>query len=421
MSFTLPSVTAEYDVAVIGGGTAGCFAAVSAADAGASVLLIEKNALLGGTMTAGGVNYPGLFFAWGRQIIGGHCWNAVLEMEKRGFCTIPPMDYSPAYHWEQQIRINTFAWSCYMDELCEKYGVNIRLHTMLSAAEEDETGVTLLLTGKEGLFSVRAKKIIDTTGDGNLVSMLGYPMTESEQLQPSTLAVLLSGYDPDALPADLAQKIADGVNAGELPPWTEPGNLIHGLQRMKFQFHHLTDHGSETSAGRTALEFRARKDAMDIVRFLHRIPELKDLQVTTFAAECGVRETKRIVGETVITAEDYINGRSYPDNICAAFYPIDLHVLPYDVLQTFFQPEVYGRVPYRALIPKGSRHLLAAGRIVSSDTDANSALRVQAPCMAEGQAAGCAAAIAARDNISVQAVDYDELKAELLRQGAIVP
>lgn len=421
MNLTIPSPTAEYDVIVAGGGTAGCFAAVSAANAGASVLLIEKNALLGGTMTAGGVNYPGLFFAWGRQIIGGHCWNAVLEMEKRGFCTIPPMDYSPAYHWEQQIRINTFAWSCYMDELCEKYGVNVRLHTMLSAAEEDETGVTLLLTGKEGLFSVRAKKIIDTTGDGNLTAMLGYPLTESDRLQPSTLAVTLSGYTPDDLPDDLSGKIAAAVETGELPPWTEPSNLIHGLERMKFQFHHLTEHGTETSVGKTTLEFRARKDAMDIVLFLRKIAGLENLQVSAFAPECGVRETKRIIGETVITADDYITGRSYPDNVCAAFYPIDLHVPPYDVLQTFFQPEVYGRVPYRALIPKGSRHLLAAGRIVSSDTDANSALRVQAPCMAEGQAAGCAAAIAARQNISVQAVDYDELKAELLHQGAIVP
>lgn len=409
------------DVAVIGGGTAGCFAAVSAADAGASVLLIEKNAMLGGTMTSGGVNFPGLFFAWGRQIIGGHCWEAVLEMEKRGFCTIPPMVYAPARHWHQQIRINTFAWCCYMDELCEKFGVHVRLHTMLAAAEEDDSGVTLTLTGKEGLSSVRAKKVIDATGDGNLVSMLGYPMTESDRLQPSTLAVTLSGYDPAALPDDLIPRIADGIETSSLPPWTEPRNLLAGLLKMKFQFHHLTEHGTDTSAGKTALEIRARKDAMDIVLFLRQIPGLEKLEVSSFAPECGVRETKRIVGETVITAEDYITGRSYPDNICAAFYPIDLHVPPYDVLQTFFQPKVYGKVPYRALIPRGSRHLLAAGRIISSDTDANSALRVQAPCMAEGQAAGCAAAIAARQDLSVQDVDYAALKTELLRQGAIIP
>lgn len=123
----------------------------------------------------------------------------------------------------------------------------------------------------------------------------------------------------------------------------------------------------------------------------------------------------------MITADDYINGVCFDDAVCYAFYPIDLHIPPYNVKQVFFKENVCATVPYRALIPKGSQHLLVAGRIVSSDTDANSALRVQAPCMAEGQAAGCAAAIAAKQNIPVSKVDYEQLVRELKRQGAIVP
>jgi len=142
--------------------------------------------------------------------------------------------------------------------------------------------------------------------------------------------------------------------------------------------------------------------------------------VIEVAPQTGVRETYRIVGETTVTVEDYVSGRVGDDAVCHAFYPIDVHteegVEPKQLTQ-----DVVPSVPLRALIPKGSRSLLAAGRCVSSDRLANSALRVQAPCMAMGQAAGAAAALATRDGVSPGQVAYAELVSLLRVHGAIVP
>ena len=412
----------SYDVAVVGGGTAGVFAAVSAAAAGARTVLIEKNGVLGGTSTVGGINYPGLFFAWGKQIIAGHCWNAIKRMESLGFCRIPEIAYERREHWLEQIRYNTFAYCAVLDELCAEHGVEVCFHSMLTAAEEQEDGVTLLITQKDGVKQVEARIVIDATGDANLVQMLGYPCMESAQLQPSTLSVSLGGYDPNAVDVEaLTAELASGLEAGVLPAWTVPATVARGVFKKELRFHVPTPKGSDTSDQKSLLEISARRDAFSIICFLRTCRGLSSLCASEFSNECGVRETKRVLGEYVITAEDYISGKHFDDAVCYAFYPIDLHIPPYDVKQQYFSPEHCATVPYRALIPKGASRILVAGRILSSDTDANSALRVQAPCMAMGQAAGCAAAIAARQGVCVSDVEYQALCRELTRQGAIVP
>ena len=164
----------------------------------------------------------------------------------------------------------------------------------------------------------------------------------------------------------------------------------------------------------------AHYDILRVVNFYKDIKGLENLHVSFVAEETGVRETNRILGESIITAEDYINGKLYSDSVCYAFYPIDLHVMN-GIEQEFHKENVVSKIPYTALIPKGSKRLLVAGRCMSSDTMANSGLRVEAPCMATGQAAGCAAAIAAARGINVMDVEYTELCLKLEAIGAIVP
>lgn len=413
----------QKDVVVIGGGTAGCFAAISAAAAGADTLLIEKNGTLGGTMTVGGVNFPGLFFAWGEQIIGGPCWEMIKKLEKSGDARIPQMEYKSEHHWLQQVRINGFALACALDEGCKEAGVEVRLHTMLSHAQEGRDGVLLLVTQKEGFMLIRAGKVIDTTGDADLVRMLGYECMKSNVLQPATLFVKLSGYDRDVLDKEFVKEkveklIQEGIEAKALPRLATASKVISSLKKGALDIHQLCPENADTSAGRTELEMAARRDAMQIIRFLRQIPELAKLQAEYAAIECAVRETTRIVGEHVITSEEYITGVQYEDTVCKAFYPIDLHE-EFGIKQKFFKEGICASIPYRALIPRGARHVLAAGRIISSDTDANSALRVQATCMAGGQAAGCAAAIAARQGVGVGEIRYEELMKELRTQRAV--
>jgi hypothetical protein len=138
------------------------------------------------------------------------------------------------------------------------------------------------------------------------------------------------------------------------------------------------------------------------------------------ASEAGVRETFRIVGETLISKEDYIEGRVFKDAVCFSFYPIDLHTAE-GVKPRQLQPGTVPTVPLGSLIPQNSENLLVAGRSVCSDRLANSALRVQASSMAMGQAAGAAAALAAMHNTTPLSVPIDKLRKLLKEHGAIVP
>lgn len=412
----------QKDVVVIGGGTAGVFAAVSAADAGASVLLVEKNGVLGGTMTVGGVNFPGLFHAWGKQIVGGHAWEAIERAEVLGGAKVPSVVYKPERHWHMQIRLNDFIYRVVLDELCEKYGVHVLMHSMLADIIEEENGATLLIAQKEGALLVRAKKVIDATGDANVCNMLGYALRKSEQLQPVTLAAKLVGYDKKALDYEEIQTLCEAeIRKGTMPELITAEKLTSFLMRGDFEPMHIRCvMDADGSQGRSGLERKARKELLQVLCFLRTLPGCEKLEVQEVRTECGVRETVTIVGEYTVTAKDYLSGKVYDDALCYAFYPIDLHV-SYGIKQIFLEENVIPTIPYRAMIPKGAKHIYAVGRCVSSDRDANSALRVQAVCMAEGQAAGCAAAIAAKEDAAVKDADIEKIKKELVRQGAILP
>ena len=139
------------------------------------------------------------------------------------------------------------------------------------------------------------------------------------------------------------------------------------------------------------------------------------------ADEVGVRETWRVEGEYVMTGEDYVSGRRFEDSIAFAFYPIDIHSADGGVSPKHLTEGTVATVPLRALIAKGPRNVLIAGRCISSDREANSALRVQATCMATGQAAGAAAALAALHGVTPDHLDLAELKKLLRTHRAIAP
>ena len=406
----------EFDVAVIGGGTAGTFAAISAARNGARTILIEKNSRLGGTITAANVDFPGLFFAWGRQIIDGPCWEAIRRTEELGGAVIPPITYKPERHWHEQIRVNQLVYTYVLNQMCREAGVHVLTNAMLSYAEEDDHKVRILITDKSGILECNAKIAIDATGDANLTRMLKYDCAKSEIQQPATLWNHLSGYDIEKV--DL-EEVTAGWEKHAFSQSMSTAKMINGLREHKLDVH-ISCKDADLSEGRSELEFRAVETLVEIYKFLRRNKGLENVTVDFIAQETGVRESNRIVGEAEVLVEDYLNGFFYPDSICYAFYPVDLHVME-GIQQSFLSDGIVPKIPYRALIPKGARRLICAGRCVSSDTYANSALRVQAPCMAMGQAAGCAAALAAEEDIHISKVSYKGLCASLEALGAIVP
>lgn len=420
-------ITEGYDVVVVGGGSAGFTAAIQAARAGAKTALIEKNSILGGTTIVASVNFPGLFHAWGRQVIAGVGWEAIERTASRGGALLPDFTVPVGEkHWEHQIRVNNFVYSAILEEMCLEAGVTLRYHEIPAAvyAEEDER--RLITAGKSGLTAIGFQKLVDATGDANLTELMGYAREKGDTLQPGTLVYKLDGYRLDQVdPEKLKAAYSVALQAGDIRETDHlPGEvpLYRELASRGSSSLHITGIEGATSQSKTQAEIEARQALMRIYTLLRKVPGCEQLYVSSFAHECGIRETWRIVGEERIDADSYTSGRVWPDAIGYSYYPIDIH--RHDSNTTDIRPLAEGvvpTIPYGALVPRGSDHLLAAGRCASGDPVAHSAYRVQASCMAMGQAAGAAAAIAAHHGLSVRQVDIEELKQLLREHSAIVP
>lgn len=411
---------AEYDIMVFGGGSAGSVAAIQAARDGKRTALVEKNGVLGGTTIVASVNFPGLFHAWGKQVIRGIGWEIIERTVELGGAELPDFSVIPTRHWKHQVLVNRFIYSAVLDQMCLDAGVSVRLHEMPAAVMRGDDGIYVALVGKSGLQWFKTSKLIDATGDANVAGMMGFARKKGEHLQPGTLINDISGYDISAVQADELQKIYEkALHSGAVGP-TRSG-LYHDLKAGRINMH-IQGIDASNSEGATMAEIRARRNLLEMVTMLRQVPGCEKLEVRYFANECGIRETWRIEGEAEVDEQSYVSGYMWPDAVCYSFYPIDLHHhSDFHIEQKMIEPGIVPTLPYRALIPKGSDDLLVAGRCVAGDRMANSAFRVQASCMATGQAAGMAAALAVELNCSVRDVPPDTLRGQLELHGAIVP
>lgn len=413
-----------YDVVVLGGGTAGAIAAIQAGRAGARTLLVEKEGVLGGTMITAAVNAPASFHAWERQVIGGIGWELVCRtLEAAGSPAPDPAKASPqagSYH----IPIDRAIYAALADEAVAASGAELLLHTMLAAARYEDDAWTLALCCKEGLRDVRAKVLVDCTGDANAVTIAGFEVVRPDVLQPATLVIHAGGYDAEALDYGAIQAAFDeAVAAGEMKPsdpgWSK-GDISFFLRSYGGNRVHVPGVDGRTSAGKTRAEIEGRRAMLRLVRFCRRQPGLEGFGITFFATECGIRETVVIKGLKTITAADYEAGRVWEDSLCYSHYSIDIH-RETDVFHRYLSRDRTPTIPLGAMVPAGSRGLLVAGRCISGDREAHSSYRVEATCMATGQAAGAAAALAARLGVDPADLPMRELRALLREHGAIVP
>lgn len=381
-------ITDAVDVLVVGGGSAGTIAAIQAGRAGAKTLVMERASYLGGMTTRGGVCFPGLFDAWGKQIIAGIGWELVKECVELDGGTLPNFSKVPQRHWMNQVHINQFLYYLLAEEKCEQAGVKVVYHEFPQAIKETPDGWQVDCVGFGTRRRVWAKQIVDCTGGAEMAGMLGHPRLREEERQPGSIQFLLGeANDPGR------------------------GTKSHGAGLL----HAIYVHGADSTNSRTVTEasLTGRKAVLDKVRKSKQ--RLMHLQ-----PEPGFRESYRIEGETVITVNDYRSGRHFEDAICYAFYPVDLHTKN-GVKPEPLKPGTVPTIPLSALIPKGSKNIIVAGRCVSSDRLANSGLRVQAPCMAMGQAAACAAALAAKAGTTPGKVPLAKLHAMLKEHGALIP
>jgi NADPH-dependent 2,4-dienoyl-CoA reductase/sulfur reductase-like enzyme len=413
-----------YDVAIIGGGTAGVVAATQAARAGAAALLVEKEGVLGGTMVTAAVNAPASFVAWDRQVIAGIGWELVRRtLEETGHSVAEAL-VCKSSTGIRHVTIDRAVFAALADEAVLTAGATLLLHTMLASARLDGDAWRLELCTKTGLQPAAARVLIDCTGDANAVTLAGLEVDRSPALQPGTLVMRLGGYDPAKLDCAAIQAAFDAeVAHGRLKRsdtgWHN-GRVEPLLRGRGGNCVHVHGIDGSTSEGKTAAEVEARRVMLRLMRFFRAQPGLGDFHVTFFAAECGIRETVAIRGRATITAADYESGRAWDDAVCYSHYAIDMHE-EHGLTYRALKPGTHPTIPLGAMVPAGSRQLLAAGRCISGDRLAHSAYRVQATCMATGQAAGAAAALACRLGCDVADVPLGDLRSLLAQQGAIVP
>jgi len=420
--------TIKTDILVVGGGTAGVIAAIQAGRAGSSTVLVENGSMLGGTTTTGGVAFPGLFHAWGRQIIAGIGWELVTEAVKLDGGELPDFSIPTGrQHWKHQIILNKNIYALLAEEKCIDAGVQIRYYETPVACEFNGREWEVDLIGKGTRAKVISKQLIDCTGNALITKMAGFKVLRGEKTQPGSQMFKMSGYDLDSLDMNLLQKkYSAALEKGVIKKSEYFGNIRsllttgHISTKKTTYINHIARADSTTSETHTSSNIQGRSAMIKMLRFIKTLPGCENATIHSMSPEVGIRETYRIDGLHQITGEEYITAKVFDDAIAYSFYPIDIHD-ENGVDPKHLEEGMVPTISFRALIPKQSRNFLVAGRCISSDRKANSALRVQASCMAMGQAAGAAAALAVKENKTINEIPVSIIKQYIQEHGGIVP
>ena len=423
-------VVGVYDVVVCGAGPAGVIAAIAAAREGASVALVERFGFLGGMATAGLVMPLSVFIYQNKRVIGGIPWEFLERLEAMGGGYIEKPLGNVAFDPE--------LYKLCMQRMVLEAGVTLYMNSYLTGTVVGKDGKVecVVIENKNGAEALEAKVFIDCTGDADLAAMAGVEMQpmNGEPLQPLSTYFILAGVDTSSpLIAEAMHHNKQGVNCHCLPireyllehaeelnmpefggPWFCT-TLHEGCVAVN-----MTRTAADACDNRdyTAAECRLREDVYrmaDVLR--NNFAEFKNCYVASVAAQAGIRETRRIKGVHTMTAEEYMSGYRYEDSISRGAHPIDIHATKGSSQVTHFLEQA-AYVPYRALIAQNYPNLIVAGRCLSADRKAFASMRVQASCMGTGQAAGVAAAMAAKCSCDVQNVDVEALVAKLKQIGA---
>jgi hypothetical protein len=436
---------AERDVLIVGGGTAGAVAAIAAARQGAKTLVLEQNGFLGGTQT-GALVIPMMGFSTGSEVlIRG------LNQEIISRCEA----FRPG---ESGLWFNPETVKYVLEQMALEAGTELLYHITVTDPILDGTTIIGVRTwSKSGRRPYFAKQIVDCSGDADVAFRAGVPCESGREEdglnQPASLRFILGNVDLEALAGFLSEldgaphappqvefgfsrglgtaphleKLVDQAEAdGVLSP-TEGGYLqafsIPGRPgEMAFNCPRLTHVNGARVEDLTRSQIVGRRRILRLVGFCRRyLRGFEEAYLAWVAPMVGIRETRRIVGEYVLTAEDVLGARKFEDRIAKNCYPIDIHNPAGEgTVLRGLPPDEYHEIPYRCLVPLGVDNLLVAGRCISATFEAQASIRIQANCRAFGEAAGTAAAICAARGLAPRELPVEELLAALRANGANV-
>jgi 2-polyprenyl-6-methoxyphenol hydroxylase-like FAD-dependent oxidoreductase len=440
----------EYDVVVVGAGSAGVAAACTAAECGARTALVERSGHIGGTLVGQLLEHSaGFHDVLGNQAIAGFGQRLIDLLAHYG--GTPGHIRDDVGYTATRTPVNHAELAMAEAALLGDAGVDVWLNSPV--AEVDQRGgrieeIGVLTTG--GPRRLRPAVVVDCSGDGVVATLAGaasHPDAAGRQ-QPASLLFKVAGINFAELlgyaashPADLrvgsivGTATAEHVNlwgfgsllakghAGGLlsllrkemhvAGWPRRGEAVVNVTRVP-----LPDLDA-TSAGQASVQLS--RQILEFSRwFRAMVPGCADSYIAAVGDRLGIRESRRIVGEYTLTRDDVLSGARFDDTVARAAFPIDIHAADLPTLSHTEQPRGAYEIPYRSLVPTGTTNVLVAGRCLSTTQEANGSVRITATCFATGEAAGAAAAVAARSGAAVREIPYRQLRQALIERGVLL-
>lgn len=421
----------QTDILVCGGGCAGIAAALSASRAGAKTLLIERAGFSGGIITTVGLPYfDGLIDKpSGRFVVKGLALELLqkLGVAKPGAKHIDDLraDLITKF-WGSVYIPNVEEFKLLADALILEQRENLRVLYHSSACDvevRDGRVAAVVIANKDGLTRVEARQVIDCTGDGDIAHWAGAPTEKMNPLMPLTMHFRIGNVVPVKETKDAAKQVLiEAHKAGKLPEFYGPG-LMFAFAKDEVYVHATRIAADATDAEDfTRAEIQGRKDAWTIFsEWKAKVPGFENSYYIMSGPYCGVRETRRIVGERVLTLDDLEKTNRYDDAVATGCWFLDVHPQKTTTDKPFagsgFQPKPYD-ISYRTLVPKTLSNLLVAGRCHSASKEAAASSRVTVTAMALGEAAGTAAALAVKTKSEVGTLDGVKVREQLAQRNA---
>ena len=417
------------DVLVVGAGSAGSSAAISAARRGARTLLVDRLPFLGGTSTA----VLDTFYAFytpgekPRRVVGGIGWEVAQRLTQDGVAFERPNTYGAGTGVTYDPEALKVVW----ERLVQNADVEVLLHTWATGVQIDDGRIKAVrLWNKGGESVVEAGTVVDASGDADLCAMAGVAYDDARStpnLQSLSTIFRVANVDMD--------------RAAKLPK-TELWALMRGaaasgsysLPRLEGSWHRTPYAGVVTvhmtripnvdatdPVQLTRAEIEGRRQVQEYHRFLRDlVPGFERSVVVATSPAIGVRESRRVIGDYRLTRDDVLDAHRFDDEVAMCGAPIEDHVAGTGTTWTYVpHGGVYG-IPYRCLLPIGVEGMLVAGRCFSATHEAHASARSMATCMAMGQAAGTAAAFAVASGVTPRSIDTRELRARLEEDGALL-
>ncbi len=446
-------ITKNFDVIVAGGGTAGVIAAIAAARQGAKTLVVDKQRCLGGQFTAGMQGAWVGFSDKEKLCVKGLTWELYERLDARNALVVDDINTDVCFLYDTEVA------KIVLDEMAAaEPNLTVYCNTIiLDAIMDGDTIKGLRVFSETDTEEIYADVVIDSSGDAIVCAKAGaeFEIRDGSEIQPMTLMGRMAGVDLDKAKAYYAEHppvkdhmvppawrdfktfpgfmhfgLADELEGQDLPADKEylrewlgiftstpnPGEVTINCSGA------LSSHSIDGYGERTAQEVFSQKCLFDVAwAFQNFVPGFENAYISGVACLLGIRESRRIIGDYKVTLDDFLAARDFEDSVGRGAMPAGAHTPDGVTMYVYdLEPGKSMSIPYGCMLPKGKDGIIVAGRCVSYEAPVANCIRCMPQCMVMGEAAGVAAALAAKNGVTPRNIDVKAMQKILLDNGGIL-